>query len=590
MKKITFFLGLLLSLIGVSVEAQTITISDAPSGEEFADNTQWYLIKAANTDQYHQPGYLSNATDYVNSTAGFRLDNTTVPTTDDALWCLVGNETDGYTIYNKAAGTSKVLGFGSIAKMYDASTTESGVTIKFDYTSSTSSNYSTRGICVSLHGASVEEKYWNNANWNENDNTNPCKLGLWKGTSDHGNAFYFIPVKSIDEASTASNSFVLLADVPSTYTVLKTIVPSIESACETEYNTFNNNKTLGNANALVKAAINAVDGKAFRFQNGRTTDNVLYAMDGYALITPDTYLTTNVADLWKFKSNDNGEVLLYNVNTKSYIGALSTSYDSNAKSTAMTSNQNDAEGFTIASTNETPKYLIRNSKGRRICGDNSSKNYRINYWSANEEANRWTITEATSLEVALASVDGQTNTYASAYLPVSVSSVSGATAYLGSLSEDNSTLKMTAATAGVPAETGFVLVGESGATTATLTLGESTTSASDNSLTGTLSTITLGDDNPRASYLAFGVNSGTVGFYTPSSSVATIPANKAFIDATKLSASAIAMQFGNTPTGISNATIATAGAAAPVFDLSGRRVANPAKGGIYIQNGKKFVK
>lgn len=29
---------------------------------------------------------------------------------------------------------------------------------------------------------------------------------------------------------------------------------------------------------------------------------------------------------------------------------------------------------------------------------------------------------------------------------------------------------------------------------------------------------------------------------------------------------------------------------AAVFDLSGRRVMAPVKGGVYIQNGKKFVK
>lgn len=29
---------------------------------------------------------------------------------------------------------------------------------------------------------------------------------------------------------------------------------------------------------------------------------------------------------------------------------------------------------------------------------------------------------------------------------------------------------------------------------------------------------------------------------------------------------------------------------APVYDLSGRKVAHPEKGGVYIQNGHKFVK
>ena len=38
-----------------------------------------------------------------------------------------------------------------------------------------------------------------------------------------------------------------------------------------------------------------------------------------------------------------------------------------------------------------------------------------------------------------------------------------------------------------------------------------------------------------------------------------------------------------------NATV-VANENAPIYDLSGRRVAKTVKGGVYIQNGKKFVK
>ena len=69
----------------------------------------------------------------------------------------------------------------------------------------------------------------------------------------------------------------------------------------------------------------------------------------------------------------------------------------------------------------------------------------------------------------------------------------------------------------------------------------------------------------------------------------SIPANKAYINASALSNPAIALNFGNTVTGINAATINNGENNAPIYDLSGRRVWAPVKGGLYIQNGKKVI-
>ncbi len=591
MKKITFLMSLLLSLIGVSATAQTINVSGEPSDGDFVENTHWYLIKAASTGYYHKAGYLSNATDYVSETAGFRLDNTTVPTSDDGLWCLVGNETDGYTIYNKGAGAGKVFGYKDIAKLYETGS-EDGATTKFDLVSSTNSNYPLAS-CIKLHGATTEYNLLNNANWNDGTSSTACKVGAWKDTGDAGNAFYFIPVDNSTIASTAATAYL-------TFLTFNSIAPSIKNICATELSAFENAPTSDNAQALTKAINNAVGSKGFRLQNYRSTDNVLYAKGGYALIKNESELNKDAAAVWTFKANENGTVKLYNLNTKTYMGSLSTSYKQTDPSTEMVSDESSALNFNVSiykyDYNGANNYywIITDETSHKLNGEDTNNGGRVNNWSGTGSGNSnvWKITEATSLEVALNSVKGLENTYASAYLPFSISSVSGATAYLGALDTDNNVLRMTETTTGVPAEKGFILVGESGASTATLTLGESSNTDNNNSLTGTLEAITLGSDaTPRANYLTFGVNSNTVGFYVPSESVSTIPANKAFINATLLSGSkAIAMEFHTTPTGISNAVATPANASAPVFDLSGRRVANPAKGGIYIQNGKKFVK
>lgn len=68
-----------------------------------------------------------------------------------------------------------------------------------------------------------------------------------------------------------------------------------------------------------------------------------------------------------------------------------------------------------------------------------------------------------------------------------------------------------------------------------------------------------------------------------------VNANKAYLTLTAAAANALNFDFGGVTTGIENA-VADKANNAPIYDLSGRRVMNAVKGGIYIQNGKKFVK
>ena len=63
--------------------------------------------------------------------------------------------------------------------------------------------------------------------------------------------------------------------------------------------------------------------------------------------------------------------------------------------------------------------------------------------------------------------------------------------------------------------------------------------------------------------------------------------NKAYLQLAAAQANAMVLNFGGEATGIE--AVVTENANAPIYDLSGRRVINTVKGGIYIQNGKKFI-
>lgn len=205
-------------------------------------------------------------------------------------------------------------------------------------------------------------------------------------------------------------------------------------------------------------------------------------------------------------------------------------------------------------------------------------------WEASAPS-QWYVVPATDVEIAMTEVNGER--YASAYLPFAVNAVDGAQAYVGELNDTKDVLNMTAVNS-VPANNGFVLVGNT--EKATLTIGNAEAlPIANNALTGYNTKFTLTDAN-RANYLVFGTNEGNVGFYKPAATLTTVAANKAFIAASSLTTGegAIAMNFGGNITGINNAVVASENA--PIFDLSGRRVVKAVKGGVYIQNGKKFVK
>lgn len=104
---------------------------------------------------------------------------------------------------------------------------------------------------------------------------------------------------------------------------------------------------------------------------------------------------------------------------------------------------------------------------------------------------------------------------------------------------------------------------------------------------GTLAATAVTDANV---YILSKNGGETVKFFALDETNNTINANKAYLVVSKgTNAQALNFNFGNT-TGIQNAAVEGVNANAPLFDLSGRRVVKAVKGGIYIQNGKKFVK
>lgn len=269
-----------------------------------------------------------------------------------------------------------------------------------------------------------------------------------------------------------------------------------------------------------------------------------------------------VDQLWQFVES-NGKFKLLNVNAGTYLANV-------AGGKGNTTSLNAGGADYAVSVSDAPAFEILD--GGKPVQEESNQN--LNWWYDNDGNAKWYLIEATDIEVALHAAGDAS--YATTYLPFSVSAAEGAELYTGEL--NGNVMNLTKSHTGVAAEQGIVLVGESSATKAVLTIGEGT--ATSKGLEGTLTPKAV----EASSVLTLGKSGSEVGFFAFTGT--QIGANKAYVQKTA-GASAVMINFGEV-TGIENA-VAPEAANAPLYDLSGRRVVKAVKGGLYIQNGKKFI-
>ena len=306
--------------------------------------------------------------------------------------------------------------------------------------------------------------------------------------------------------------------------------------------------------------------------------------------------TTSKADagcIWMFEGSDSDGWAIKNMNNGMYIddqrgdAALGEHADYYVKFVEGIEN---AARFTIS---ETGNYVTFYDPDYSTGTDNylHASGAGLQIWNASSTASHWTIEPATELEVNLNEYtnnndrEGKNNGfYASLYLPFDV------TFDPSVISVNTVTVQGTSAILNpqenLPANRGVILKGNSRTYTFGIP-GTVSESLSDNELGGTNVDLTLDGSNSTKYFVLGKDDYGVLGLRTPSSSVAKIPANRAYLPApTGGSVNALRFDLGET-TAIEN--VVTEKENAPIYDLTGRRVLNTVKGGIYIQNGKKFI-
>lgn len=392
---------------------------------------------------------------------------------------------------------------------------------------------------------------------------------------------------SLDDIAALSETKALTAQAVNFCARPLASVPS--EALITAKTTFQNTPSESTLEAL-KQAIE--QNRYVRIVSKSTSDQLSVQADG-ANVRHYSASSSDASQVWEMRYKENGtsgfDINLYNPNAGKYMGNTQA-----GQTTAPTADETAASPITFEENTGSNGGFYVKSNGNKMCCEIGGGDGKINHWNKanNDLAVLWTINQATDIEVALTQVGDYT--YATSYLPFAVQSVSGATAYTGVLNAEHTTVNMTSVD-GYAANEGVVLVGESGQTTATLTFGGTAVKNDGNVFTGTHLAKNVSDDD-RTNLRVLGVKDGAtgeIGFFKPSTSLTTIGANRAYIDASGLqTTSLLSVNFGNL-SGISDALTGNAPAAIdwskPLYDLSGRRVANPTKGGIYIQAGRKLI-
>lgn len=329
------------------------------------------------------------------------------------------------------------------------------------------------------------------------------------------------------------------------------------------------NRTAANAEAVMSyPLITLKDGGYYHIINAVPGFNKKKGLlwDGSNTVW-NTVENSNVNAIYQIIA-DNGKYVFKSVNAEKYIQGVAGAMNPN-----MTANGH-VELVPLAPAQFNLKFGNGTMHANNHGGGTGTGSNVISYNGNANSASAWFIEPVESVDIPLNTAAGAS--YATAYLPFSVSSAEGADLYTGVVNGD--VLNLTKSHEGVAAEQAIVLIGESGAEKATVKIGEGT--ATSTGIDGTLTPKTVA----AKEVLTLGKSGDEVGFFAFTGT--QVAANKAYINGTS-GVQGVRFIFDDV-TGIHEA-VTTDADNAPIYDLSGRRVVKTVKGGLYIQNGKKFI-
>lgn len=376
--------------------SELVTFSDAPTNGKWAANTHWYKIKNGKGN-YLSSSFVKSNTDHL------YLDTSGDPGTA-GYWCVVGNETDGYSFYNYSTGKILEMSPASTAeanvyaRVTDPASITSGFTTKFDLSCSIykETNDPSRRVMIKAHGS-------NNAYWTKHGNTDlACGncLAYWSDNvamNDNGSSFFFEPVNvtpinvTINYNSGGEYPFTrTIQKLPGTTVGVEDIgVPFFKNFAITPQNTEVREGLVVEATCDPNFPI--VAGKVYKLTcQPEKTKNYCFSYEGastnyakfnvsQATITPNSY--------WCFEhiSGTENMFYVYNMGAKKYLSFR------NARAYAIFDDkENPTSGYTtkVRITPNGDGFNLQHETGYACCSKHMSSNGegdRMGSWSGGED-------------------------------------------------------------------------------------------------------------------------------------------------------------------------------------------------------------
>lgn len=327
-------------------------------------------------------------------------------------------------------------------------------------------------------------------------------------------------------------------------------------------------------NAVAQLTINTpADGSYIRIRATRSADNGM------------PYLTSDLSDVEKMTTraalvsgaNEAANSIFYYKDKK--LIAYGTGYKATSNSNFLGYN-GIADGTVVtfkAATEARGEYnVFFNNGGRKLYTQvNGSKYYTDAYYGNHNRCRFW-LEKVQSLPVSVSAAG-----YATLYAPVALTIPENVQAYTASFADNKVTLTPIEGT--IPANTGVVIEAAKGTYNFAITTTEATATSD---LRGDVATANV--DAASAAYILGKTDAQGVGFFKLNSTDRAIKGGRAYYVAPNGGAAAAYLFNGNV-TGLEAIKTALNDANAPVYDLSGRKVAKAVKGGLYIKNGQKFI-
>ena len=478
---------------------------------------------------------------------------------------------DGFEIYNKAAGTdgTKKLAYGDSNPQVRNNPA--------NYTWYINKSAANDWTCFAKN---------NGQNLNKQENT----VKYW-GERDNGSSIkFYTPRDLVNINLTQLQQYLAAPDgaaYGSQYVENHRAELTAATDASAKFDTGRALSLLDHAEAYTNSIANnelnegVVAGKYYRLMNAYYNS---YMAAGSAVSTTDNVFGRESADNIERKVGTIVQFVADGDNYKLYVQGKALGKCTMSVPVTLTTTEDDMGVYELSQT--AGVCTLKDTKTTEYAGyaylHSAASDYdKIVGWESGASASQWYIIPVTSVEVALNNVGDAY--YASLCLPFAVEGDGNTKLYTGTINGNE--LVMAEQTA-VPANTGVVLKGA--AATTTLNIVDNANAIESNSLQGTCRPVA----SSEKLVLGVGNEHGTIGFYVPSATLTELAANKAYLNVSDITSAsgAIAMNFGGEATGI-GAVLGEEGieSNAPVFDLSGRRVMQTVKGGLYIQNGKKFI-